>query len=125
MGFCSTPRNASSSGQHGSRDRELVHQRQPAQGRRPRDQQPQLGELALAGRLAGPAGIGSGQRGGLRLDLQPQLGSESRGAQEPQRVGGEASLADGAQDSRLQVLEAGERIDRGPAVERHGDGADR
>ncbi len=59
------------------------------------------------------------------VDLQAQLGGETGGAQQTQRVAAEALCADRAQDLGLEVGETAEGIDRLAAGERQGHGSDR
>ena len=62
--------------------------------------------------LGGARGLGAGERDGRGVDLELELGREPRRAQQPQRVGGEAALADHAQEPPLEVGEAAVRVDR-------------
>ena len=112
-------------GQDDGGEAELVEQGQAAQRVGAADQLAQLDELALAGRLGGARSLGAGELGRRGVDLELELGGEPRGAQQAQRVGGEAALADGAQEAPLEVGEAAVRVDRLAAGERDGDGADR
>ena len=112
-------------GQDDRREAEVVEQGEAAQGVGAADQLAQLGQLPLARRLRGPGRFGARERRGPRVDLQPEAGGEPRGAQQAQRVRGEAALADDAQDAALEVAQAAVGVERLAARERHGDGADR
>ncbi len=60
-----------------------------------------------------------------RVDLQLQTSGETGGAQQAQRVGGEAALAHGPQQTALEIGKAAKRVERLAASKRRGDGADR
>ena len=107
-------------GQDGAGRAELAEQLDPAQRVGAADEQPQLGELALAGGLAGPRRGGAGDRRRRRLDLEPELSGDPGGAQDPQRIVLEAALRDGAEDPGLEVAEpaAPDRSARPPPAAR-------
>ena len=111
-------------GQHDRRQAEPVEQLHAAQRVGAADQPTQLDQLPLSRRLGGARGFGAGERRRLGLDLESQAGGEAGGAQQAQRVGGEAALADRAQPAALEVGEAAEGIERLAAAERHRDRAD-
>ena len=109
MGFCSTPRSALELREHPGRGAELVEQPQAPERVGTGDEQAQLGELALAGRLARAPGGRARKPGGVRVDVEAELGAEPGGAQDPQRVGLEAALGDGPQQPRVEVGDAAVR----------------
>ncbi len=76
------------------------------------EQEAQLGELALARRLARTPRLRAGERLGPFVDLEPQAGGDPSSAQDPQRVVGEATLGDGAQDPRLDIDQPVVRVER-------------
>ena len=113
-------------GQQRRRDPELVDQLQPAERVGAGDQQPQLGELALAGRLRGALG--------LRPAPRPRCRPRSRGRAR-RRAGRPAAAAAGRRRSCARRPPAGPARSRSasppkgssasPPAERHGDRADR
>ncbi len=109
--------------QHGGRRPELVEQPQAGDRIRPGDQQPQLGELALPGRLAGASRRLERQLAGPGRRLEAELGAEPGRAQDPQRVLGEAARRDRPQHARLEVGGATGGINRarGRVAQRNGD----
>jgi hypothetical protein len=107
------------------RQLQLVEQCEAPQGVGTAEQLAQLGELALAGRVGGLGGCGAGPGGGAGLDLQLELGGEAGGAQQAQRIGREAALADRAQNPALEVLDTAVRVDRLAAGKWNRNGADR
>ena len=109
-------------GQHGAGRPELVEQLEAPDRVRAGEQQPQLGELALAGGLRRAAGLGAGELDGRRVDLEAELGGEPGRAQDPQRVVGEAALGDRAQDAGLDAATPPVRVDRRAAGSASGDG---
>ncbi len=104
---------------------EVVEQLDPAQRVGAGEQLAELGQLALPGRVRRPPGFGPGQRPRPRVDLEPELGRDPGRAQQPQRVGREAALADDPQQPPLEVGEAVVGVDRVAAGERHRDRAER
>jgi hypothetical protein len=86
-------------------DPQLVEEREAAERVGAAEELAQLGQLALAGGLGGAGGAPVGERDGLGVDLQVQLGGEAGGAQEPQRVLLEAARADGAEHAAFEVDE--------------------
>ena len=125
VGALLDPAQALQLGQDDRGQLQLVEQSEAAQRVGAAEQLPQLGQLALAGGLGGAGRGGAGQRDGAGVDLEAELGGEARRPQQPQRVLGEAALADRPQHAALEVGEAAEGVDRLAAGERHGDGADR
>ena len=110
-------------GQDAGGGAEPVEQLEPTERVRPADQQPQLGQLALAGRLTGARGrfLRQPRRRGVEPD--PELRREPGRAQDPQRVVGETALGDRPQHTSLEVVGAAERVGRlgGGVGERHRD----
>ena len=86
LGFCSTPRSPSSSGRTRGGGADLVEQLQAANGCRAAEEQPQLGQLALARRLARPCSRVTRKLGGARVELQRERRSDARRADQAQRV---------------------------------------
>ena len=89
------------------------------------DDPPQLHEYALGGDTSQPTRACSGLAHGLRVRPQIQLERHPHEAQHPQGIVGERPGARHPQPSRARILEAAERIDRLPALERLGDRIDR
>ena len=112
-------------GQDDGGEAELVEQRQAraaARGRRAGAAARPAAAPRLARRRAAlPSGQGRGCPGSISSS---KLGGEAGSAQQPQRVGAEAVLADDAQQAPLEVGEAAEGIDRLTAGERDRDRAD-
>ena len=109
--------------QDGGGQVEVVEQLDPAQRVGAGEQPAELGQLALPRRVRRPTGFGPGQHPRRRVDLEPELGRDPGRAQQPQRVGREAALADHPQQSPLEVVEAVVGVDRVAAGERHRDRA--
>ena len=103
---------------------QLVEQSEAAQRVGPAEQPAQLGELPLPRRIGGERGLRAGERGGLGVDLEAQVGGEADGAQQPQGVFAEGLDADRAQPPPLEVGDAAEGVDRLAAGERHGHRAE-
>lgn len=99
----------------------------PESGERLRSRQEpgELGELPLPGRVGGPRRLAAGERDRLRLGLDADPGREAGPAEDPQRVVGERALRAGAEDARLEVVQAGGRVDRRATGERHRNRVDR
>ncbi len=104
---------------------EAVEHPEPGERLRSGEQPGELGELPLAGRLGGARRLTTGERDRLRLGLDADPGGEAGPAEDPQRVVGERALRAGAEDARLEVVQAGGRVDRRTAGERHRDRVDR
>ena len=99
-------------GQDDSGHAQLVEQGEAAQRVGAADELAQLGELALAGGLAGAAGFGAGKLERAGVDRQVQLRGQAGGAQQAQRVRGEAAFADRAEEAALEVGQAAVGIER-------------
>ena len=112
-------------GQDHRSEAELVEQRHAAQRVRPADQLAQLDQLALTSGLGCPPGFGAGQRDRPRVDLEGEVGGKPAGAQQAQRVLGEAALPDHAQQATVEVGEPPVRVDRLAARKWHRYRADR
>jgi hypothetical protein len=108
-------------GEHAGCHPQRVHQLQPAQWIGTFQELAELGELALAGRLARSRSRAAGKLHGCVVELQPQLGGDPGGSQKPQRVGGEALLAYNAEPACGEVGEPAVGIDRRAATQWHGD----
>ncbi len=111
-------------GQDDGGQAELVEQGEAAQRVGAAEQPPQLGQLPLPRRPRGELGLRAGQRRGLGVDREAEVGGEAGGAQQAQRIVAEARLADDPQPPALEVGEAAEGVDRLAAGERHRNGAE-
>ena len=99
-------------GEHGAGRPQVVEQLDPAQRVGAADEQPQLGELALPGRLAGACRFGAGERDGSPVELEPELSAEPGRPQDPQWVVRQASRRRDAEHATLDVGDAAGRIER-------------
>ena len=121
-----TPRIAATSGRTTAVASKRSSIPSPASGSGPRQEPGKLGELPLPGRLGGPRRLAAGERDRLRLGLDAESGPRSA---PPRRTRSGSSANERseqrAQDARLEVVQAGGRVDRRAAGKRHRDRVDR
>ena len=106
LGFCSTPRSASSSGSTAAVAPSSSSSSSPRSGSGPATSSRSSASWRSPAGSPARSADSRGQAHRPRVELEPELGAEARGAQDPQRVVGEAALRDRAQQARLEVGDA-------------------